>query len=156
MNNNLRHKKCALMMMGPGRWGSNNIELGINVGYADIVATAILAEVAFEKAGHTPEVSYGTHFFQDLVESNILYLPVYPDEPGTEFNNKFFTQSPNIITDLVPELKEYEDVIHVIDVPRATGGAMAKVVADLQTRDAICFLDIKETLDKKIKRRKGK
>jgi hypothetical protein len=156
MNNNLRDKKCALMMMGPGRWGSNNIELGINVGYADIDATAILAEVAFEKAGHTPEVSYGTHFFQDLVESNIFYLPIYPDEPGTEFNSEFFTQSPNIITDLLPELKEYEDVIHVIDVPRATGGATAKVVADLQTRDAICFLDIKETLDKKIKRRKGK
>jgi len=129
------------MMMGPGRWGSNNLELGVNVGYADIAGTAILAEVAFEKAGHTPEVSYGTHFFQDLVESNILYLPVYPDEAGADFNHDFFTRSPNMLAALLPELKQYEDIIRVIDVPQAAGGASAKVVADLRTRHAICFLE---------------
>jgi len=66
--------------MGPGRWGSTNIELGVNTGYADIDNASVLVEVAREKAGQRPEVSYGTHFFQDLIESNILYLPVYPDE----------------------------------------------------------------------------
>jgi pyruvate,water dikinase len=156
LNNTLRGKKYKLMMMGPGRWGSNNIELGVNVGYADIDNTAILAEVAFEKAGHTPEVSYGTHFFQDLVESNILYLPVYPDEAGADFNDEFFMRSRNIINEILPELKEYEDIIRVIDVPQTTGGATAKVVADLQTREAICFLDNNKVSNKKIKRRKEK
>jgi pyruvate, water dikinase len=141
LNNHLRDKKCKVMMMGPGRWGSNNIELGVNVGYADIAGTAVLAEVAFEKAGHTPEVSYGTHFFQDLVESNIIYLPVYPDDAATDFNTAFFAESPNMLKDLLPELKEYEDIIHVIDVPQTTGGATAKVIADLQTRYAVCFLE---------------
>ncbi len=146
LNSELRDKKCKLMMMGPGRWGSNNIELGVNVGYADIDGTSILVEVAFEKAGHTPEVSYGTHFFQDLVESNILYLPVYPDEAGADFNHEFFTRSRNVFKDLLPRFKDYEDIIRVINVPQVTGGAMAKVVADLQTREAICFLDISEAL----------
>ncbi len=141
LNNHLRDKERKVMMMGPGRWGSNNIELGVNVGYADIDGTAILVEVAFEKAGHTPEVSYGTHFFQDLVESNILYLPVYPDEAGVDFNNRFFEDSPNSLTELLPELKEYKDIIHIINVPQTTGGAMAKVVADLQTRNAVCFVE---------------
>jgi hypothetical protein len=157
LNNHLREKKCRVMMMGPGRWGSNNIELGVNVGYADIDGTAVLVEVAFEKAGHTPEVSYGTHFFQDLVESNILYLPVYPDEAAADFNTSFFSRSRNVLKELLPELIDFEEIVHVIDVPQATDGATAKVVADLQTRNAICFLERSRASNKKNKKeRKGK
>jgi hypothetical protein len=154
LNNHLREKKCRVMMMGPGRWGSNNIELGVNVGYADIDGTVVLVEVAFEKAGHTPEVSYGTHFFQDLVESNILYLPVYPDEAAADFNTSFFSRSRNVLKELLPELKEFEEIMHVIDVPLTTDGASAKVIADLQTRNAICFLERSSASNKKIKRRR--
>jgi len=141
LNSHLRHKGHKVMLMGPGRWGSNNIELGVNVGYADIDGTAVLVEVAREEAGHTPEVSYGTHFFQDLVESDILYLPVYPDEDAADFNTGFFSQSLNILKDILPELSDFENIVRVIDVPLATDGASAKVIADPQTRNAICFLD---------------
>lgn len=141
LNNCLRQEEHRMMMMGPGRWGSNNIDLGVNVGYADIDGTAILVEIAREEAGHTPEVSYGTHFFQDLVESDILYLPVYPDDAAAEFNSSFFSASPNVLEDLLPELGDYEDFIHVIDVPLATGGSTAKVIAEPGTRNAVCFLD---------------
>jgi pyruvate,water dikinase len=141
LNNHLRQKGRKVMMMGPGRWGSNNIELGVNVGYADIDSTAVLVEVAREKAGHTPEVSYGTHFFQDLVESDILYLPVYPDQAATDFNTEFFSKSPNVLKSLMTELSDFEDIVHVIDVPLTTDGALAKVIASPQTRKAVCFLD---------------
>jgi len=141
LNDELRHKEGKVMSMGPGRWGSNNIELGVNVGYADIDATAVLVEIAREEAGHVPEVSYGTHFFQDLVESDILYLPIYPDDATTDFNTGFFSHAPNILKDLLPELNNLEDIVHVIDVPMATGGALAKVIADPETRNAVCFLD---------------
>jgi len=141
LNDHLRHKGGKVMAMGPGRWGSNNIELGVNVSYADIDGTAVLVEVARKEAGHEPEVSYGTHFFQDLVESDILYLPVYPDDAAVDFNTEFFAGSPNILKNLLPELSSFEDVVHVIDVPAATGGASAKVIADPQTRRAVCFLD---------------
>ncbi len=141
LNSQLRQKEGKTMLVGPGRWGSNNIELGVNVGYADIDGTAVLVEIAREEAGHVPEVSYGTHFFQDLVEAEILYLPVYPDDPAADFNTKFFAQSPNILKNLLPELSNFEEVVHVIDVPVATDGASAKVIADPKTRQAICFLD---------------
>ena len=141
LNDHLRHKPGKVMAMGPGRWGSNNIELGVNVGYADIDGMAVLVEVAREEADHVPEVSYGTHFFQDLVESDILYLPVYPDDDAADFNTGFFSDLPNILKDLLPELSNFEDVVHVIDVPAATNGASAKVIADPQTRHAFCFLD---------------
>ncbi|MFC2010617.1 phosphoenolpyruvate synthase, partial [Chloroflexota bacterium] len=126
---------------GPGRWGSSNIELGINVGYSDIDDTAVLVEVARREAGHEPEVSYGTHFFQDLVEAEILYLPVYPDDEASDFNTGFFNNSPNILKNLLPEFGNFEEVVHVIDVKAAAGGDVAKVIADPQTRRAVCFLD---------------
>jgi pyruvate,water dikinase len=72
---------AAYILMGPGRWGSNNIDLGVNITYSDIDNTAVLVEIAREGGGHTPEVSHGTHFFQDLVEGHIIYIPVYPDTP---------------------------------------------------------------------------
>ena len=141
LNETLHRREGRFMVMGPGRWGSSNIDLGVNVSYADIRDVAVLVEVARVEAGHEPEVSYGTHFFQDLVEAEILYLPVYPDDDSTDFNTEFFTGSPNILKDLLPELSNLEEVMHVIDVKAVTGGSTAKVVADPRNRRAICFLD---------------
>ena len=98
-------------------------------------------EVALEESGHVPEVSYGTHFFHDLVEAQIIYLPVYPDDASAEFRKKFFETAPNVLLELLPQAGEYESVLRLIDVPEATGGAFAQVVADAQRRNAICFLD---------------
>jgi len=141
LNEDLHEREGRVMMAGPGRWGSNNIELGVNVSYSDIDGTALLVELARMEGGHEPEVSYGTHFFQDLVEAEILYLPVYPDDETADFNTEFFADSPNILKDLLPELGNFEDVVQVIDVKAAASGATAKVIADPKTRRAVCFLD---------------
>ena len=82
--------------MGPGRRGSSSIDLGVNVSYADINKTRVLVEMAREEAGHAPEVAYGTHFFQDLVEDEIVYLPeLNPDDIEAQFNDKFFGGAAN-------------------------------------------------------------
>jgi len=130
-----------IMMMGPGRWGTGNIALGVNVTYADIDNAAVLVEVALEEAGHVPEVSYGTHFFHDLVEGQIIYLPVYPDDAASEFKGKFFETAPNVLSELLPHAGEFESVLRLIDVPKTTSGAFAQVVADPRRRQAVCFLD---------------
>ena len=130
-----------VLMMGPGRWGSSNIHLGVNVGYADISNASVLVELACEEAGHLPDVSYGTHFFQDLVESRIIYLPVYPDDPQAEFNKSFFECSPNALGQLLPDAARFGEYLTVIDVPAAAGGSHAHVVADPHGRKAICFLE---------------
>ena len=130
-----------IMMMGPGRWGTSNIALGVNVSYADIDNASVLVELALEEAGHVPEVSYGTHFFNDLVEGQVIYLPVYPDDTASEFQVKFFKTAQNILLELLPHAGEYESILRLIDVPKTTGGGFAQVVADPQLNDAICFLD---------------
>ena len=62
---------------------------GVQVTYADINNTAALIEIARQRSSYVPELSFGTHFFQDLVEANIRYLPLYPDDRDVLFNEKF-------------------------------------------------------------------
>ena len=139
-----RHPKIRsdkIIMMGPGRWGTSNIALGVNVSYADIDNASVLVEMAMEEAGHVPEVSYGTHFFHDLIEARIIYLPVYPADPASEIQTKFFKSSPNVLCELLPDAREFEEVLHLIDVPAVTGGAYVQVVADPRRQQAVCFLN---------------
>jgi hypothetical protein len=141
VNGHPRVVEGKILMMGPGRWGSNNIDLGVNVGYSDLDNASVLVEIAREEAGHVPEVSYGTHFFQDLVENRIIYLPVYPDDPQAGFNVRFFESSPNILADLLPDASEFGDWLHLIDVSASSHGKLAQVVADPQVQKAVCYLE---------------
>lgn len=129
------------VMMGPGRWGSSNIDLGVNATYAEINNASVLVELAREEAGHLPDVSYGTHFFQDLVESGVIYLPVYPDDPESGFNAGAFETAGNFLLHLLPEAAGFEDYIKVIEVPSISRGKFAKVVADPRTHRAVCFME---------------
>jgi len=133
-------KSGKIITMGPGRWGSSNMDLGVNVGYADISNTSVLVEIAREEMGHVPEVSYGTHFFQDLVESRIIYLPVYPGDKEACYNNEFFHNATNALEELMPELAEFSSIISLIDVPASCGGKYAQIMADPKSQRAICFL----------------
>ncbi len=114
-------------LFGPARWGTNDLTLGIKVGYEDINRTRILAEVAFEALGSTPEPSYGTHFFNDLVEANVVPLAIYPDRDGTVFREEFFLNCPNALDTLAPELDTLDGLARVVHVPSCTDGKYLQV-----------------------------
>lgn len=126
INRNLAEKRFALF--GPGRWGSNDINLGVQVRYHDISRTRILAEVAFaSEEGITPEVSFGTHFFNDLVEADIIPMPIYPDDESSVFNRDFFEKNPSVTHDLAPGFEHLADVVRSICVPRVANGDYLQV-----------------------------
>lgn len=129
-----------VMMMGPGRWGSSNIMLGVNTTYSDINNASVLVEIAREDAGQVPDVSFGTHFFLDLVESGIIYLPVYPDDPEANFNFAFFEKAPNGLVRFMNGAEKFERFIKVIDVFVAGGRRYAQVLADARKGVALCCL----------------
>jgi hypothetical protein len=141
LNAHPRLADVPLMMMGPGRWGSSNTQLGVNVTYADIDSTEVLVEIAREDGGHLPEVSYGTHFFQDLVEDRIVYLPLYPDDPKSEYNAAFFESAVDILPEILPDSGEFAGLVRVIDVAATSGGALAHVVASPEAHEAVCYLE---------------
>ncbi len=132
--------KRRFILVGPGRWGSTNIQLGVNVGYADISNAAVLAEVASEETGHIPEVSFGTHFFQDLVESRIIYAAVFPGQPESRFNHRFFSDAPNSLAEVLPDAGAFASLMKLIDVPGTAAGLSACVSADPISRQAVCYL----------------
>ncbi len=135
LNKTLSEKRYALM--GPGRWGSNDINLGVRVTYSNINKTRVLVEIAFAKNGSTPEVSYGTHFFQDLVEADIAIVPLYPDDPGSVFNEEFLLNSPNLLRKILPEERELEEVVRVIHVPSVVSGQYLQVYLSSQQQKGI-------------------
>lgn len=133
--------KRQFVLMGPGRWGSRgDIKLGVRVGYSDINNSALLVEIARRKGDYTPDLSFGTHFFQDLVEAEIRYLPLYPDEQGVVFNEGFLTQAPNALAELVPEYTALSDVVRVIDVPQAAQGRVLHVLMNADLDEAVGVL----------------
>jgi len=129
------------ILMGPGRWGSRgDIKLGVKVTYSDINNTALLVEIARKKGDYLPDLSFGTHFFQDLVEAEIRYLPLYPDRQGTVFNESFFKRAENILPDVLPEFRSLADTVKLIEVPRAAGGMVLRVLMNADLDEAIGFL----------------
>ncbi|MCP4900452.1 MAG: pyruvate, phosphate dikinase [bacterium] len=130
------------IMMGPGRWGSRgDIRLGIPVTYADICHTSMLIEVARQKGTYLPDVSFGTHFFQDLVEAGITYLPLYPDEAENTWNEQLLNNSPNALAEVTPEFADLEHVVRVIHIPKISNGRSLQVIMDGDEDRAMAFLD---------------
>lgn len=139
--------KRQFILMGPGRWGSRgDIKLGVNVTYSEINNTSMLIEIARKKKEYVPELSFGTHFFQDLVESNILYLPLYPDDSEVLFKESFLLNSKNILTDLFPDLDKLSSVIRVIDVSQNTNGELLHVLMNAEEEKALAIISKPEGL----------
>ncbi len=132
--------KRRFVLMGPGRWGSRgDIKLGVSVGYADINNTAMLIEIARKTGDYVPDLSFGTHFFQDLVESEIRYLPLYPDDDGF-LNLQLLHVAPNLLPAMLPEHSDLEDTVRVIDVPSSNGGRVVRVLMNSELDEAIALL----------------
>ena len=130
--------KRQFALMGPGRWGSRgDIKLGVSVTYADINNTALLVEFARPKGNYLPDLSFGTHFFQDLVEASIRYLPLYTGDSGTHLDEGFLLRAENMLPTLVPEHAALAEVVRVIDVPRATGGQVLRVLLNADQDEAV-------------------
>lgn len=133
--------KRKFILMGPGRWGSRgDIKLGVNVTYSDINNTAVLIEIAKNKGNFTSDLSFGTHFFQDLVESGILYLPLYPDDKEIVFNERFLKSAPNILPQLLPEYEYLSDTIRVIDVPALGKDQVLRILMNADLDEALAYL----------------
>lgn len=108
-------KLKTIMLLGPGRWGSTIPSLGVPVGFADIRNVNVLCEVVEMHEGLIPDVSLGTHFFNNLVELDILYMAIYPEQKDSVINREFLNNSANQLKQLFPEASDWSDAVRVID-----------------------------------------
>ena len=116
-----------MMLIVPGRIGTSSPELGVPTTFADISEFEVICEVAESGAGYNPELSYGSHIFQDLVEAQILYTAVFEGAKTKQYHPELLTQFPNLLPELFPELAGLEEVVRILDV-----GGSSTVYHDLR------------------------
>jgi hypothetical protein len=134
--------KKEFVLIGPGRWGSKgDIKLGVPITYADINNTSMLIEVAREKGGYVPELSFGTHFFQDLVEADIRYLPLYPDQKSNLFNDSFFYDTPNSLGQYLDVDQKFLDCIRLITTDHFQQNSSLAIHMNGATNEALAYIE---------------
>ncbi|HBX68312.1 MAG TPA: hypothetical protein DEH25_02695 [Chloroflexi bacterium] len=130
----------TFICVGPGRWGTTNPDLGVYIGYADIYNTHSLVELAGEGIGPAPEPSFGTHFFQDLVEANIYPLAVFLDDENVVFNRTFFYETPNSLNKISPAENSLDGCLRLIEVSSFRADHHIDLIMDEQAGQAVALL----------------
>ncbi len=129
------------LLMGPGRWGTNDPQLGVKVNYSDINHCRVLIEIAHRRGESVPEFSYGTHFFQDLVEDGIYYLALHPGEGGDSLQERFLVTAANALPAISPRDAELADCVRVIRVADVAPGRPLHLAMDGEAGEAMCWLE---------------
>jgi hypothetical protein len=131
----------ALMLLGPGRWGTSEPSLGVPVAFAEISRANVLCEMIDTQQGLVPDVSLGTHFFNDLVETQVLYIALFAPKAGNSFNSEQIDRAPNQLTGLLPDESAWVDAVRVIDAVDTKGGQILRLHADSLQQQAVCYFE---------------
>jgi hypothetical protein len=134
----------VFICIGPGRWGTSNLELGVKVGYSDIFNARALIELTGAGIGLAPEPSFGTHFFQDLMEANTYPLAIYLEDADVVFDRTFFYETENCLMEhLTGDFAErsawLSDSLRLIDVETVRPGCRLELIMDDDRGKAVCF-----------------
>jgi hypothetical protein len=120
------------ILVGPGRWGSSDSMQGVPVTYADIFNSRALVELASKKGGYSSEPSYGTHFFQDLVEAQIYPLAVSAEVAEDYLNLSFFEQAADKLSSFISTSGKTSHCIKLIHVPTERPDHLLEIIMDGQ------------------------
>lgn len=134
------NKNLILMIISPGRLGTTSPSLGITTTFAEFNNMSIVCELAEMHEGLIPAVSLGTHFFNDLVENNMLYLAIHPQK-NDKINKTLITNAENKLSKLIPDAEKFEDVLKFIDVSHFQQNQKMRLNSDTIKQKAFCFLE---------------
>ena len=130
-----RREDMPTALLGPGRWGTTTPAMGVPITFSEINKITVVAEIAYRDGSLIPDLSFGTHFFQDLVEMDIFYMAIYPEKEKVFFNSKWLEGLPNRLTELLPQDGRYADVVKVYDVKDKD----LKLVSDVLNQKLVCY-----------------
>ncbi len=127
----------GLMLIGPGRWGTQSPSLGIPVSFSEISRAAVVVEVVAMHEHLVPDVSLGTHFFNDVVEHDMLYVAYFPTRTGNRLDDAWFRTATNCLLDLEPSATALAEVVRVIECGQ--DGQQVWLRADATAQEALLF-----------------
>lgn len=123
-----------LMLLVPGRIGTSSPELGVPVVYAEISQFSAICEVAYNEAGYHPELSYGSHMFQDMVEADVYYGAINDNSKTRLYQPEMLKNYPEVLSQICPDAQELGEIVKVYDV-REKG---ASLILDAREGRAVC------------------
>ena len=133
-------KDETFICVGPGRWGTSTPDLGVSIAYGDIYHTRALVELTGKGIGPDLEPSFGTHFFQDLMESHVYPLNVNLDDRDCVFRREFFYKTPNHLADFLPAEMALLRTLSLLKVDDFRPGNSLTLVMNDVLGKAVAFL----------------
>ncbi len=135
INWKLRGMEKKLMLLTPGRIGTSSPELGVPTAFSDISECTVICELSETRAGYRPELSYGSHIFQDLVEADILYTAVFENERTKIFAPSVLERYPkedlkDIAGDIIPSARSVVSLYAVTD---------CRLIYDMTKGQVVCI-----------------
>lgn len=110
-------KRKNVILLVPGRIGTSSPELGVPVLYCDIHQFCAVCEVAYSKVGYNPELSYGSHMFQDLVEADIYYGAINENSKTRIFSPELLKKCNNVLEEFVGDVEsKLCEIVRLYDV----------------------------------------
>jgi hypothetical protein len=131
-------KAKTIMLLGPGRWGTSTPSLGVPVSFSEINTVSVLCEIDTMHEGLAPDLSLGTHFFNDLVERDVLYIGFSVSKEQNTLNQDLLNELPNGLADFLPEASTWSQAVRVIDAPDT---ARIVLIADHMKQKAAVYVD---------------
>ncbi|MBN1491949.1 MAG: PEP/pyruvate-binding domain-containing protein [Phycisphaerae bacterium] len=129
-----------VMLLGPGRWGTTMPSLGVPVSFTEINLASVLCEIVAMHEDLVPDVSLGTHFFNELVEADMLYLALFPGHEGNVLNEALLEALPNRLEQVLPSAAGRGEIVHVIDADDLPAHSAFMLHADNRQQTVVCYL----------------
>ncbi len=136
----LQPQPRTIMLLGPGRWGTTTPSLGVPVTFGDIHNVSILGEIVAMRDDLVPDVSLGTHFFNELVELDILYLALFPACQGNNLNLDLLETAPNRLAELLPSAESLSSCIRVVEPEGFGPGRQIRMHANALQQRVLLYL----------------
>ncbi len=135
INHDYKNSGKNIMLIVPGRIGTSLPELGVPVVFSNISEFCVICEVAYSKAGYQPELSFGSHMFQDLVESDMIYCAFMENKDTVVFQPELFMHSGNLLGELFPEDKLMESIVGVYHLEKEN----VSFYYDMEEEKCVCM-----------------
>ena len=136
---NQKLKGSSIMLIGPGRWGTTTPSLGVPVHFSELCNMTVLCEVSYRQGGFMPELSFGSHFFQDIVEADIFYAAIFDGDQNVIFNPNIVLDGENHLEEILnitgsSSEKNYKQVIHLSKIDGLT------LYSDITSQQLLCTI----------------
>ncbi len=137
INDHFKGTDAHLMLLSPGRIGTSSPELGVPVSYEEISCFDAVCEVAYGKAGYHPNLSYGSHMFQDMIEADVYYGALSENSKTRLYQPELLNAKKEILGEILPKEAAWTDIVKLYDV-RGCGAAL---ILDFAAGRAVCILE---------------